>query len=119
MAWKSARSPLIRTGRCRSAISTPLPTTPRGFCGFLNRTSPASFSGLIAMILAPFFFAISSALSIRGWLVPGFCPAMTSRSASCTSSKLTEALPIPITSARPIEVDSWHMFEQSGRLLVP
>ena len=48
---------------------------PAGTCGFLNRTSPASRSGLIEMILAPFFLAISSADSIRGWLVPGFCPA--------------------------------------------
>ena len=26
---------------------------------------------------------------------------------------------MPIASARATEVDSWHMFEQSGRLLVP
>ena len=118
-AWNSARSPLIRTGRCRSAIPVPCPTTPLAFCGFLNRTSPASFSGLIAMIFAPFFLAISSAVSIRGWLVPGFWPAMTISSAWWTSSKVTDALPMPITSASPTEVDSWHMFEQSGRLLVP
>ena len=119
IAWNSARSPLIRTGRCRSASWVPWPTTPLAFWGFLNRTRPASLSGLIAMILAPFFFATSSAVSIRGWLVPGFWPAMTMRSALCTSSKLTDALPMPITSASPTDVDSWHMLEQSGRLLVP
>jgi hypothetical protein len=97
----------------------PLPTTPRGFCGFLNRTRPASRSGLIARIVAPRRFASSRALSIRGWLVPGFCPATTISSAEWTSSRLTEPLPMPITSASPTEVDSWHMFEQSGRLLVP
>jgi hypothetical protein len=59
----------------------PVPTIPRGFCGFLKRTKPASLSGLIAMIFAPLRLAISSADSIRGWLVPGFCPAMTIRSA--------------------------------------
>ncbi len=32
---------------------------------------------------------------------------------------LTVALPIPMFSARAMLVDSWHMFEQSGRLLVP
>ena len=97
----------------------PRPTTPRGVCGFLNRTSPASRSGLIETILAPFFLAISSAESIRGWLVPGFWPAITISSAVWTSSRVTEPLPMPITSASATEVDSWHMFEQSGRLLVP
>ena len=71
------------------------------------------------MILAPFRFAFSSAVSIRGWLVPGFWPAITISSASWMSSRLTEPLPMPITSASATDVDSWHMFEQSGRLLVP
>ena len=92
---------------------------PRTFCGFLKRTSPASRSGLTAMILAPFRLAISSALSIRGWLVPGFWPAITISFASWMSSRLTDPLPMPIASASATEVDSWHMFEQSGRLLVP
>ncbi|MEP6817396.1 MAG: hypothetical protein ABI873_17790, partial [Marmoricola sp.] len=97
----------------------PGPTMPRGVCGFLNLTSPASRNGLTAMILAPFCLAISSAVSIRGWLVPGFWPAMTMSFASWMSSRLTDPLPIPITSASATEVDSWHMLEQSGRLLVP
>ena len=97
----------------------PPPTQPRGVCGFLNLTSPASRSGLTAMIRAPFFLAISSAVSIRGWLVPGFWPAITISSAWCTSSRDTEPLPMPIVSASATEVDSWHMLEQSGRLLVP
>ena len=97
----------------------PGPTTPLGVCGFLNRISPASGSGLIERILAPFCLAISSAESIRGWLVPGFWPLTTISLASCTSSRLTEPLPMPMFSARATEVDSWHMFEQSGRLLVP
>ena len=33
IAWNSARSPLSRIGRCRSASSVPLPTTPRGPAG--------------------------------------------------------------------------------------
>ena len=35
------------------------------------------------------------------------------------SSRCTLPLPMPITSASATEVDSWHMFEQSGMLLVP
>ena len=97
----------------------PDPTTPRGFCGFLNRTRPASRRGLTETILAPFCLATSSAESIRGWLVPGFWPTMTISSALWMSSRVTEPLPMPITSASATDVDSWHMFEQSGRLLVP
>ena len=97
----------------------PAPSTPEGVCGFLNFFSPASNSGLIERILAPFCLAISSAESIRGWLVPGFWPLITISFAWCTSSRLTEPLPMPMVSASATEVDSWHMFEQSGRLLVP
>ncbi len=46
MAWNSARSPLTRTGRCRSERSVPLPITPRGFCGFLKLTRPASWPAI-------------------------------------------------------------------------
>ena len=73
----------------------------------------------MARILAPRRLATSRADSIRGWLVPGFCPAITSSRALCTSSRVTLALPMPMVSARAMLVDSWHMFEQSGRLLVP
>ena len=81
--------------------------------------SPASGSGLIAMIVAPRAFAFSSTDSMRGWLVPGFCPAMTMQSAWMTSSTVTEPLPMPIDSTSAVPDDSWHMLEQSGRLLVP
>ena len=118
-AWNSARSPHTRTGRCRSASSVPTPDSPRGVWGLRNRARPASASGLTAMIVAPRRFAISSALSMRGWLVPGFWPTMRMSSALWTSSRLTLPLPMPMTSARATDVDSWHMFEQSGRLLVP
>ena len=71
------------------------------------------------MIFAPLAFAFSSTESIRGWLVPGFCPAMTITSACSTSSTVTEPLPMPIDSVSAVPEDSWHMLEQSGRLLVP
>ncbi len=35
------------------------------------------------------------------------------------SVTVTEPLPMPIESVSAVPEDSWHMFEQSGRLLVP
>ena len=112
-------SPPRRICTNSSASGTPPPSTPRTVCGSLNRISPASGSGLTAMILAPLAFAFASTDSIRGWLVPGFCPAMTIRSASSMSRTVTDPLPIPIESVSAVPEDSWHMLEQSGRLLVP
>lgn len=89
------------------------------FLRILNRIRPASGSGLTAMICAPLPLAFSRIDSIRGWLVPGFCPAITIRSASTRSSTVTEPLPMPMDSVSAVPEDSWHMFEQSGRLLVP
>ncbi len=40
-------------------------------------------------------------------------------SASSKSSSSTVPLPMPIVEAIATPEDSWHMFEQSGRLLVP
>ena len=118
-SWKRARSPLTRTCRKRSASSRPRPRMPRRRWGFLKRIRPASGSGLTAMIRAPRSFARSRAVSIRGWLVPGFCPTTIRRSAASMSSSDTEPLPTPMVSVRATPLDSWHMFEQSGRLLVP
>jgi hypothetical protein len=115
----SAMSPPSRIWTNSSAIGTPSPTTPRTFCGSLNRIKPASGSGLTAMILAPLAFAFSRIDSIRGWLVPGFWPAIRMQSACATSSTVTEPLPMPMDSLSAVPDDSWHMFEQSGRLLVP
>ena len=36
-----------------------------------------------------------------------------------TSSTVTEPLPMPMESISAVPEDSWHMLEQSGRLLVP
>ena len=73
----------------------------------------------MATIAAPCSLASSSVVSIRGWLVPGFCPTTTIRSASSKSSMWTVPLPMPIVSVSAAPLDSWHMFEQSGRLFVP
>ena len=87
VAVDADRQVQIGEARCRRRLS------PRGglrVAGTAAARPPGS--GLIARILAPFFFAFSSAVSIRGWLVPGFWPLMTIRSASCTSSRWTDAL---------------------------
>ncbi len=118
-AWKRARSPPGRMCRNRSAMRTPWPITPRAFCGFLNRISPASGSGLTATMRAPLSLACSSADNCRGWLLPGFCPTRKIRSAWWRSWRLTVPLPVPRVSCRAKPLDSWHMLLQSGRLLVP
>ena len=71
------------------------------------------------MIRAPLRLARSSAVSIRGWLVPGFCPTITSSDARWMSSSVTVPLPTPIVLDSATPEDSWHMLEQSGRLFVP
>ena len=68
---------------------------------------------------APCPLASVSALSIRGWFVPGFWPTTRIRSARWMSSSDTEPLPMPMVLVSAVPDDSWHMFEQSGRLFVP
>jgi hypothetical protein len=101
------------------ALVVAAPTTPDGRCGFLNLMRPASGRGLTAMIRPPPCLVRSSADSMRGWLVPGFWPRMMTRSARCTSSRVTLPLPMPIVSVSATPLDSWHMLEQSGMLFVP
>ena len=72
----------------------------------MNRISPASGSGFTAMILAPLAFAFSNTDNIRGWLVPGFWPAIRMQSAFTTSSTVTEPLPMPIASVSAVPDDS-------------
>ena len=56
---------------------------------------------------------------IRGWFVPGLWPIEMISSQWSKSSSDTVPLPMPIDCGRPTLVGSWHMFEQSGKLLVP
>ena len=79
----------------------------------------ASGSGFTAMIFPPRCLIFSSEVSIRGWLVPGFWPTTSTRSACSRSGSDTEPLPTPMVSLSAEPEDSWHMFEQSGRLFVP
>ena len=68
-----------------------------------ERSRTTARIGLIPTIFAPDSLACWSAVSIRGWLVPGFCPTMTMSSASSKSSSSTVPLPIPMAddSASP------------------
>jgi len=52
-------------------------------------------------------------------LVPGFWPTQKIASAFSKSSSRTVPLPMPIASISATPLASWHMFEQSGKLLVP
>jgi hypothetical protein len=56
---------------------------------------------------------------MRGLLVPGFWPMTKIASALPKSSSVQVPLPMPIDFGRPRLVGSWHMLEQSGKLLVP
>ncbi len=110
---------MTRICRYSSASAVPRPSSPDGRCGFLNRIRPASGSGFTATIRAPLRLAFSSAVSMRGWFVPGFWPTTTIRSAVWMSSSVTLPLPMPMVCVSATPDDSWHMFEQSGRLFVP
>ena len=71
------------------------------------------------MILAPWSLAFCSEVSIRGWFVPGLFPKMKMSSLLSMSSSVAAPLPTPSVSTMATPDDSWHMFEQSGRLFVP
>ena len=67
----------------------------------------------------PRLAALRSSPSMRGWLLPGFWPKMKIACACSKSARVTVPLPTPICSGIATLVGSWHMFEQSGKLLVP
>lgn len=56
---------------------------------------------------------------MRGWFVPGLWPMERISSVWSKSSSETVPLPMPMDCGKPTLVASWHMFEQSGKLLVP
>ena len=70
-------------------------------------------------IAQPRRFAACSTVSMRGWFEPGFWPSTKIASQRAKSSSPTVPFPSPIDSPSPVPLDSWHMFEQSGRLFVP
>ena len=112
-------SPLIFTCRYCSANGVAMPSMPRTSCGCAKPSRPASFKGFTATISAPLRLAACSELSMRGWLVPGFWPKIKMASDRSKSCRVTVPLLMPMVALRAAPLDSWHMFEQSGRLLVP
>ncbi len=120
IAWKRARSPLIRTWRKRSASSVPRPSMPDGRCGLRKRISPASGSGLIATIRAPRRLRLLERAQHARVVGAGVLADDQQQVGvrRCPRAR-PMPLPMPIVSVRAQPLDSWHMFEQSGRLLVP
>ncbi len=117
--FSNATSPFIFTCKKISVSFCPLPIHLSGFWGSLYLIKPTSGKGLIVMIFPPLFFVFPSAVNILGWFVPGFCPITITNSAWLKSSRVTEPFPIPRVSVRATPLDSWHIFEQSGKLFVP
>ncbi|MNI52933.1 hypothetical protein D3C73_1077450 [compost metagenome] len=116
----SARSPPIRTCTNSLVISVePNVAICTTSCGSVKRISARSGIGLTATIGTPRLRASTRLLIIRGELVPVFWPITKIASACSKSSSTMVPLPTPITGGRPRLVGSWHMFEQSGKLLVP
>ena len=87
--------------------------------GAANRWSARSRKGFMATIGTPRLDASRSEVIIRGAFVPGFCPITKIASVFSKSSSTTVPLPMPMLSGRPTLVASWHILEQSGKLLVP
>ena len=56
---------------------------------------------------------------MRGLLLPTFWPKKKMQSVSSKSSSVTVPTGTPMLPGSATEVISWHMFELSGRLLVP
>lgn len=88
-------------------------------CGTIVPLVAPSMSGLMCTTFAPRRWASARAVIMRGALDPAFTPMISSSSASSQSCRSAVPLPVPreAVSARPEA--SWHMLEQSGRLLVP
>ena len=72
MACIKAMSPLSFTCKKISVSRALIPNAPFTDCGSENAISPVSGKGLIEMMVAPHSLAFCNALSMRGWLVPGF-----------------------------------------------
>ena len=96
----------------------PRPRAARASAGCLNRISPASGSGLIATMRAPALGLLERREHAR---VVG-ARVLADDEDQVGLREVVERhvpLPTPIVSPERTPLDSWHMFEQSGRLLVP
>lgn len=80
---------------------------------------PAFPEGVEGDDLGPRRRASWSGCSIRGEFDPTFWPKKKIRSVVSKSSSSTVPTGAPIDCGRATEVGSWHMLEESGRLLLP
>ena len=87
--------------------------------GTIVRRAAASISGLMCTGAAPRRSASASQVSIRGVFVAALSPISQIASACSQSCRSTVPLPGPSADVMATPLASWHMFEQSGRLLVP
>ena len=71
------------------------------------------------MIGTPRSLASCNGCSMRGLLLPGFCPKNRIQSVFAKSSRVQVPTGTPILSGSATDVVSWHMLELSGRLLLP
>ena len=90
-----------------------------GACGLVNRSSPRSCRGLKVTIGTPRRLASCKSCSMRGLEVATFWPKKMIRSVLAKSSSVTVPTGTPMLLGSATDVLSWHMFELSGRLLVP
>src|SRR6201995_2949452 len=90
-----------------------------GDCGLANSSRPRSFKGLNVTMGTPRLAQGCNSWSMRGLLEPTFCPKNRMQSGCSKSSSLLGPTGAPKACFSPTDVDSWHMFELSGRLLQP
>ncbi len=112
----AAEARLVVVARHRAEAPRSISTV---FCGSAKRSSPRSRTGLKTTTFAPRWAARRRSPSMRGWLVPGFWPTTKIASAFSKSSSSTVPLPTPMAACSAMPLASWHMLEQSGKLLVP
>ena len=91
----------------------------RGRLRVVEPHSPASRSGLIETILAPLLLGLLQRGEHPRVVGAGVLADDHDQLGVVDVLEVTAPLPMPIDSASAAPVDSWHMFEQSGRLLVP
>ena len=119
MALSNAWSPFILTCKNISVSLVPIPNTPFSFCGLLKPISPVSCKGFTEIIVAPLDLAFLQSRQhtrvIGSWVLTDnhnhFCFvkifqlyrsfANTNSLCQCKGGR------------------SWHILEQSGKLLVP
>ena len=116
----SAMSPPIRT--CTFLVPVVVAwkvAMSANSCGTIVRRDAASISGLMWTSSAPRRSASASQVSMRGAFEAALSPISQIASACSQSLRSTVPFPVPIAAVNARPLASWHMFEQSGRLLVP